>query len=154
VSRSAALPAAAAVTLALIKFAVVLPGWSTPNTSWVILPMAPTGVVSVSPVTRHATSASANESSTATAVSQYGMPKVTWPSQASPISAMPCPPMNQDDGVSIAATGSSLRARPPNIAPRSVKARFAVSHCSATDSRLDVTMHPTPPQSVHCTRTA
>ncbi len=116
--------------------------------------MAPTGVVSVSPVTRQATSASAKERSTATAVSQYGMPKVTWPSQASPISATPCPAMNQDAGVSMAARGSSPRARPPNIAPRSVNARFAVSHWSATDRRLDVTMQPTPPQSVHCTTAA
>ena len=52
--------------------------------SWVILPIAPTGVVSVSPVTRQATRASTNERSTATAVCQYGMPKVTWPSQARP----------------------------------------------------------------------
>jgi hypothetical protein len=116
--------------------------------------MAPTGVVPVSPVTRYATIARANESSTATAVPQYGMSNVMWPSQAKPMSATPWPPMNQDDGVSIAATGSSARVRPPNIAPRSVNAGLAVSHCSATDSRLDVTMHPTPPQSVHCTRAA
>jgi hypothetical protein len=67
---SAALPAAAAVTLALMRFTVVLSGLTAPRMSWVILPMAPTGVVSVSPVTRQATSASAKESSTASAVSQ------------------------------------------------------------------------------------
>ena len=117
-----------------------------------IFPIAPTGVVSVSPVTRHATSASANERSTATAVCQYGIPRMTWPSHASPTRPTIWPPTNHDAGVSIATMGScvSLR-RPPNIAPRSVKARRAVRHCVANESRLEVTMQATPPQSVHWT---
>ena len=69
-SRSALLPAVAAVMFALMRLTFMSPGLSTPNASWVILPIAPTGVVSVSPVTRQATSASANESSTAIAVCQ------------------------------------------------------------------------------------
>ena len=120
--------------------------------SWVIFPIAPTGVVSVSPVTRHATSASANESSTATTVCQYGMPRVWWPRSASPVTPTIWPPMNHDAGASIAATGSFAVLRlPPNIGPRSVKARSAVRHCMANESRLEVTMHATPPQSVHWT---
>ena len=94
VSRSALLLAAAAVTFALIRFTVMLPGLRTPNVSCVIFPIAPTGVVSVSPVTRQATRASANESSTATAVCQYGMPNVTWPSQASPTKPTIWPQIN------------------------------------------------------------
>ena len=70
VSRSALLPAAAAVMLALMRLMFMWPGLSAPNVSWVILPIAPTGVVSVSPVTRQATRARANESATATAVCQ------------------------------------------------------------------------------------
>ena len=104
VSRSALLAAAAAVTLADIRFTLTLPGLSAPNVSWVILPMAPTGVVSVSPVTRHATSASANDSSTASAVCQYGMPNARWPSQASPTNAATWPPTNHEAGASSAAT--------------------------------------------------
>ena len=151
-SRSALLLAAAAVTLALIRFTLTFLGCKTPKTSCVILPIAPTGVVSVSPVTRQATSARTNESSTATAVCQYGMPKVRWPSHASPTRPTSCPAMNHEAGVSMAAIGSSARRRPPpNIAPRSPKARSAVRHCSANESRLEVTMHATPGQSVHCT---
>src|SRR5689334_3806541 len=41
--------------LALIKLTLTLPGLSPPKMSWVTLPIAPTGVVSVSPVTRQAT---------------------------------------------------------------------------------------------------
>ena len=60
--------------------------------------------------------------------------------------------MNHEAGVSMAATGSSAAPRPPpNIARRSVKARSAVRHCRPNESRLDVTMQATPPQSVHWT---
>ena len=123
--------------------------------SCVIFPIAPTGVVSVSPVTRQATSANANDNSTATAVSQYGMPKVLWPSHARPTKPKSWPPINHEAGVSIAAMGSwaSLLA-PPNIARRSAKAASAVRHWSPNESRLEVTMQATPPQSVHCTMAA
>ena len=114
--------------------------------------MAPTGVVSVSPVTRHATSASANDSSTASAVCQYGMPNARWPSQASPTNAATWPATNHEAGASSAATGSSSRRPPRTMAATSVSARSAVRHCSAKASRLDVTMHATPPHNVHCTR--
>src|SRR5438034_11830635 len=69
--------------LALIKLTLMLPGLSAPKMSWVTLPIAPTGVVSVSPVTRQATSASQKDSATAITVSQTGMPKLACPSQAS-----------------------------------------------------------------------
>jgi hypothetical protein len=121
----------------------------------VILPIAPTGVVSVSPVTRQATSASANDSATASAVCQYGIPNVRWPSQASPRNPASWPATNQDAGASIAARGSRARTRPPpSIAPRFANARSAVRHWIPKDRRLELTMHATPPQSVHCTSAA
>ena len=92
--------------LADIRFTFTLPGLKAPKTSWVIFPIAPTGVVSVSPVTRQATRARAKDSSTATAVCQYGMPKVWWPSQASPRNPTTWPETNHEAGVSMAASGS------------------------------------------------
>ena len=56
--------------LALIKLTLTLPGLSAPKISCVTLPIAPTGVVSVSPVTRQATSANQNDSATAMALSR------------------------------------------------------------------------------------
>jgi hypothetical protein len=105
-------------------------------------------------VTRQATRASANDSSTATAVCQYGMAKVAWPSHASPARPITCPPMNQDEGVSMAASGSCSPRRPPSMAPRSVKARRADRQCRVKESRLEVTMQATPPQSVQGTMAA
>ena len=49
------LPGRAPETLAVIRLAVMLPGVTTPKVSCVIFPMAPTGVMPVSPATRAAT---------------------------------------------------------------------------------------------------
>ena len=76
INKSADDPAAPAVMFALIRFTSMLPGLSPPKTSWVTLPIAPMGVVSVSPVTRHATKARKKERKTATALCQYGMSDV------------------------------------------------------------------------------
>ena len=62
--------------LALIRLTSMLPGLIAPNVSCVTLPMAPMGVVSVSPVTRQATTASRKERSTANVLCHQGMPKV------------------------------------------------------------------------------
>ena len=51
--------------LAAIRLMFVSPGLSVPKMSCVTLPIAPMGVVSVSPVTRQATSARKNEKTTA-----------------------------------------------------------------------------------------
>src|SRR5216683_3218967 len=87
--------------LALIKLTLTLPGLSAPKMSWVTLPIAPTGVVSVSPVTRQATSASQKDSATAIAVSQTGMPKLACPSQASATSDTIWPTTNQLIGATM-----------------------------------------------------
>ncbi len=81
--------AAPAVMLAAIKFTFTLPGLMAPKVSCVTLPIAPMGVVSVSPVTRHATTASAKESSTASTLCQYGMANDSCASQASAINDTP-----------------------------------------------------------------
>ena len=64
-----------AVTVAVIRFAVAFPGTSTPKVSWVILPIAPTGVMSVSPVARHATMARKKDMITARIPIHQWMPK-------------------------------------------------------------------------------
>src|ERR1051326_9012643 len=79
---------------------LTLPGLIAPKTSWVTLPMAPTGVVSVSPVTRQATSASQKASITATTLCQTGMAKLTCPSHASATSDTTWPRANQLIGAS------------------------------------------------------
>src|SRR5207302_5384542 len=87
--------------LALIKLTLTLPGLSAPKVSCVTLPIAPTGVVSVSPVTRQATSASQNDSITAIVLCQTGMPKLACPSQASATSDTIWPTANQLIGASM-----------------------------------------------------
>src|SRR5436189_1919344 len=87
--------------LALIKLALMLPGLSASKVSCVTLAIAPTGVVSVSPVTRQATSASQKDSATAIALSQTAMPKLACPSQASATSDTIWPAVNQLMGASM-----------------------------------------------------
>jgi hypothetical protein len=81
VSRSAEEVADPAVMLAAIRFTFKFPGERAPKVSWVIFPMAPIGVVSVSPVTRQATSARKNDIPTAMTLCQIGMSKLTLASQ-------------------------------------------------------------------------
>ena len=88
VSRSADEVAAPAVMLAAMMLVFMLPGANTPKVSWVILPIGPTGVVSVSPVTRQATSAMGKLMTTASVLCQYGMPKVACARMAMPRSAI------------------------------------------------------------------
>src|SRR3979409_1600006 len=101
--------------LALIKLTLTLPGLSAPKMSCVTLPMGPTGVVSVSPVTRQATSASQNDSATAIAVSQTAMPKLACPSQASATSDTIWPTANQLMGASMRPASLAAAAREENI---------------------------------------
>src|SRR5216683_931263 len=143
--------------LALIKLTLTLPGLSAPKMSWVTLPIAPTGVVSVSPVTRQATSASQKDSATAIAVSQTGMPKLACPSQASATSDTIWPTANQLIGASMASMQPSLLAaaeRKESICPRSRNALNAVCQLSAKLNSPAATMQDAPNQSVHCTMAA
>src|SRR2546429_1767004 len=143
--------------LALIKLTLTLPGLSTPKVSCVTLPRAPIGVVSVSPVTRQATSASKKDSATAIALCQIGMPKLACPSQASATSDTIWPMANQLIGASMASMRpSSLAAaeRKESICPRSRNALNAVRQLSAKLNSPAATMQDAPNQSVHCTMAA
>src|SRR3954470_14317978 len=140
--------------LALIKLTLTLPGCNAPKMSWVTLPIAPTGVVSVSPVTRQATSANQKDSATAMTVSQTGMPKVTCPSQASATSDTIWPTANQLMGASMRSGSLAAAARKESTFPRSRNALNAVRHVSAKLSSPAATMQDAPNQSVHCTMAA
>jgi len=129
----------------------MFPGLTAPKVSCVIFPMAPTGVVSVSPVTRQATSARAKERTTARSVCQYGIPKVRCPRIASPAKPSPWPRKNQEGGVSMAFSGSSAFLPPRNMSPMPLNARTALRHCMPKASSPDVTMQAVPPQSVQLT---
>src|SRR5262249_49600356 len=155
-SRSAAEVAAPAVMLALIKLTLTLPGLSPPKMSCVTLPMASTGVVSVSPVTLQATSASTKDKATARMLCQTGMPKLTCPSQARAPSEMSCPTANQLIGASMASVRPGSKPaveRKENIRPRSRNALIAVRQLRAKLKSPAATMHEAPNQSVHCTTT-
>src|SRR5207249_11587863 len=126
-----------------------------PKGSCVTLPMAPIGVVSVSPVTRQATSASKKDSATAIALCQTGMPKPACPSQASGTSDTIWPTANQLIGASMASMqpGSLAAERKESICPRSRNALNAVRQLSAKLNSPADTMQDAPNQSVHCTIT-
>ena len=74
-SRSAEDAAAPAVTLAVMRLVTMFDGASPPKVSCVILPIAPMGVMSDSPVARQATMARKNVISTATIPIQSEVPK-------------------------------------------------------------------------------
>jgi hypothetical protein len=117
--------------LALIKLTLTLPGCNAPKMSCVTLPIAPTGVVSVSPVTRQATRASQKDSATAITVSQTGMPKLACPSQASATSDTIWPTANQLMGASMRSGSLAAAERKESICPRSWNALNAVRQLSA-----------------------
>src|ERR1700758_2916101 len=134
--------------LALIKLTLMLPGLSAPKMSWVTLPIAPIGVVSVSPVTRQATSASQKDSATAIAVSQTGMSKLACPSQASATSDTIWPTTNQLMGASMRWALLAAVERKESISTRSRNALNAVRQLSAKLNSPAATMQDAPNQSV------
>src|SRR5262249_10403282 len=140
--------------LALIKLTLTLPGLSRPKISWVTLPIAPTGVVSVSPVTRQATSASQKDNATAIALSQTGMPKLACPSQARATNDTIWPKANQLIGVPMRPPSPTATERKESNCPRSRSALNAVRQFSAKLNSPAATMQDAPSQSVHCTRAA
>ena len=130
----------------------MLPGLSAPKVSWVTLPMAPVGVVSVSPVTRQATSARKNDRRTASTLCQTGMSKLDLASHTMATSATNCPRKNHDIGAStLASTSVPASGFPPNILPTDDTAFTMLRHCRKKASRPEVTMQLTPPHSGHCT---
>src|SRR5256885_16366514 len=140
--------------LALIRLTLTLPGLSAPKMSCVTLPIAPTGVVSVSPVTRQATSASQKDSATATALSQTAMPKLACPSQASATSETIWPTANQLIGASMWPGSLAAAERKESICPRSWNALNAVRQLSAKLNSPAATTQDAPNQSVHRTMAA
>src|SRR6476469_3387812 len=140
--------------LALIKLTLTLPGLSAPKMSWVTLPIAPTGVVSASPVTRQVTSASQKDGATAIAVSQTGMPKLACPSHARATSDTIWPTANQLIGASMCPGSLAAAERKESICPRSWNALSAVRQLSAKLNSPAATMQDAPNQSVHCTMAA
>src|SRR5947207_7576203 len=147
VSRSADDVAAPAVMLALIKLTLTLPGCNAPKMSCVTLPIAPTGVVSVSPVTRQATSASQQEIANPITGSQTEMPKLACPSQASATSDTIWPTANQLMGASMRSASLVAAAREENIWRRSLNALNAVRQVSAKLNSPAATMQDAPNQS-------
>src|SRR5262249_52730867 len=139
---------------ALIKLTLTLPGLIAPKISWVTLPIAPTGVVSVSPVTRQATSASQKDSATAMAVSQTGMPKPACPSQASATNDTIWPTATQLIGGSMRLPPLAAAARKASSCPRSRNALNALRQLSAKLNTPAATIQDAPNQSVHCTMVA
>src|SRR4030095_6717600 len=137
--------------LALIKLTLTLPGLSAPNVSCVTFPIAPTGVVSVSPVTRQWRSASKKDSATAITLCQTGMPKLACPSQASATSDTIWPTANQLIGASMRPGSLAAAERKESICPRSRNALNAVRQLSAKLNSPAATMQDAPNQSVHCT---
>src|ERR1035441_374032 len=137
---------------ALIRFTFMFPGLSAPKVSCVTLPIALMGVVSVSPVTRHATSARAKDITTATALCQYGIPNDACASKASATSETSWPAANHDIGVSMASISLGVFDFGENILASSEKARSEMRHFKIKSSRLENTMHAAPGQSVHCTQ--
>src|SRR5262249_36783100 len=112
--------------LALIELTLILPGLSAPKMSWVTLPIAPTGVVSVSPVTRQPTIATHNDGTTAIAVAQTGMPKLACPRQARATSDTIWPTANQLIGASMRPPSLTAAERKEKNCPRSRNALNAV----------------------------
>jgi hypothetical protein len=140
--------------LALIKLTLTLRGLSAPKMSWVTLPIAPTGVVSVSPVTRQATSANQKDSATAIAVSHTGMPKLACPSQARATNDTIWPTPNQLIGASMRPGSLAAAKRKESICSRSRNALNAERQLSAKLKSPAATMQDAPNQSVHCTMAA
>src|SRR5205085_2685617 len=120
--------------------------------SCVTFPIAPCGVVSVSPVTRQATTESANERRTARALCHNGMPNEVLASQARATNETSWPITSQDPGVSIASISVNGWRLRENSFPMPRNALKAVRHCMKKLSSPEATMHDVPPQSVHCTQ--
>ncbi len=154
VNKSAECDAAPEVIDAVIRFVVMLEGASQPYNSCVILPIAPIGVTSVSPVARAATIDSRNVTSTAMIPIHQVISNKKWPSstQARPVRKVPA--TNQDVGTSISSIGSCSRG-PSERLKAVIKppiARTIVLHFKPKDRSPDVTIMAVAGHRVHVTR--
>jgi len=116
----------------------------------VIFPMAPIGVMSVSPVARAATIDRRKVRSTATTPIHHVIPKRISPRTTQAVPKTSVPVANHQPGTSTRASGSSVAsARRPTRVARPPKARTTVRHLSAKDRRPDVTIIAVAGQSTH-----
>ena len=148
VSRSPAALVAPHVMLAVIRFTGMSPGLSAPNVSCVILLKGPTGVMSVSPVARAATSTSRNVASTAITPIHQVMWNSMWPRITTTSPSTAKPPRNHVPGTSIRSMGS-VPARRFRNAPMVPKARTTVCQFMKNSSKPDVTIIGTPIHRLH-----
>jgi hypothetical protein len=129
----------------------------------VILPIAPIGVMSVSPVARAATIDKRNVTTTASRPIHQVIPKSTWPSTTHAVPARATPTTNHDAGTSMWASSSSIRSRarappppspptsPASVPERPLKARSTVRHLKANDKSPLVTIIAVAGQSTQAT---
>lgn len=133
-----------------IRLVVMLPGATTPKTNCVILPSAPVGVVSVSPVARHATMAMKKLITTQRRLIHQAIPKSF---QAKNITSGVSPEMpytNHWMGTSTAAMGSSLTGFAlEKIPERPEKARAICRQENANESKPEVRSSGEPNHTVH-----
>mmetsp|Transcript_11363 Transcript_11363/g.51438 ORF Transcript_11363/g.51438 Transcript_11363/m.51438 type:complete len:495 (+) Transcript_11363:98-1582(+) len=97
--RSPACPAPPHATAAAIKFVTIAPGATSANTSWMILPIGPIGLISVSPVHRTATYDITAATGSARIGCQRAIPKLRWSTEAvhTPVTASPT--IHHDRGI-------------------------------------------------------
>ena len=127
---------------AVIRFVVMFVGASTPYTSCVIFPMAPIGVMSVSPVALAATIESRKVTSTATIPIHQLMPKNWCPSSTQARPESPQPITHQEAGTSMCRRGSAAAGSPapPTNCESPPKARSTVRQRRANDTSPAVTI--------------
>src|SRR5262245_31664686 len=128
------------------RFGTILPGWNTANINCITLPIAPTGVVSVSPVARQATSERTKAIAMAIKPAHQEISNATICTNimAIPMGTMPITIHEKGTSTSFIATDSDASARAPLS---DANARVMVFHCIATAVRLAMTMTAVPPQS-------
>ena len=150
VSRSADDDALLAPAPAAMRLCWMLPGEIAANSSCITLPMAPIGVVSVSPVARHATIDSTNDMITAMRPAHHEILNATASTMTIAMVIGMRPAMNHEFGTSIAAMLASMSSFATFVAgPRRsiVNARPTLFHCRPSEARLANTMMLVPPHS-------
>ena len=140
------------VTLAPMRFAVRWCGMSAPYMNCVTGPSALVGVVSVSPVTRAATTPMTTDSGTAMTPAHHGMPKNTliMPMTMGPSTRYAAG--NHQSGHSTSLTASlGAPVRFFTMRPSAVNERAMLRHWNVNASKLDESIMLAAGQSVYCT---
>ena len=135
-----------------MRLADTLPGTSAPKSSWVILPMAPMGVTSVSPVARAATMESRKAMATESTPSSTGTPNHARCMVTAATVQSARPTRNQLCGTSTAARASSVLGPPLKIRPRPEKARAIMRQRNAKETSEALTISEVPAHTDHFER--